>query len=209
MEAIYVLSDPDAVKAGKYKVGITTRNQKYLLRDYRRSRPEVELHFFAICENSRTIEAQILEHFQEHRVPHETGKPSEWLHIDLKILLSYIHEKVPVITQDKGKEKIIQVSQAPLGYPVSEFINNECALSWNYYESCQTLYNEYLLKVPKGAQKLKFLNFCNNMLKVVSTHHQVHTDQIKNKQQKHMYYRGIVLKKNESLMKSSPWCVIL
>src|SRR5665647_122311 len=88
--SIYVLSDPDSSKVNKYKIGITTRNRVKLLRDYRRSRPEVELYLFEKCDNSRLIEESILKQFEKNRISHESGNPSEWLIVDLQVLLKAV-----------------------------------------------------------------------------------------------------------------------
>lgn len=204
-EAIYVLSDPDTAKFGKYKIGITTRNRKYLLRDYRRSRPQVQLHLFQECVNSKEIESKVLSKFKDKRILHESGNPSEWLQIDLRELMIYIN-KLLGVQNNKIVSNIKITNKNNIEYPISEYLSSECVLSWYSYESCQTLYDGYLSKVPKDAQKLGFLNFCKRILDNLTDYHKVSKDRIKYKKDGVMYYRGIVLKSNYSMMGT---CVLI
>lgn len=209
MESIYVLSDPDSVVSSKYKVGITTRNSKYLLRDYRRSRPEVKLYLFETCCNSREIETKILEEFNQYRVPHASGKLSEWIQIDLKVLINYIE---PLLYKDKNvvSANVVSIKESVkiVNTSLVDFIKNDCTLSWYSGESCKSLYDTYLSTMPENTQKLKFLNFCKQLLTNISLYHKVDKNQIKYVENGTTYYRGIYLKKNGYWI-SNPSCNIL
>lgn len=196
MEAIYILSDPDSVAVNKYKIGITTRNKSKLLRDYRRSRPEVILYLFEMCENSKQIESEVLSHFEKLRISHQSGKMSEWIQIDLQTLKNYIEEKIKNIKTIEFKFK-----EEPEVYTVSNFIINQCTLVTGVSESCRELYNEYL-KYP-NLQKLKFLNFCKILTKILADRSGLPKKDIKYKSNKVIYYKGIQIRRDQS------WCIIL
>ena len=211
MEALYILSDPDSIKAGKYKVGITKRNKNNLLRDYRRSRPEVNLFFFEKCENSKIVESMILEQFSSHRVLHESGRPSEWIHVSLPELLQCAEEKM-------GNQRILESSiidtkiKLPTGplepqVTIDDFLNACCVMKWENSESCTILYNHYL-KMP-GVNKLNFLNFCKQLTKKLLEYHKCPKTRLKYKQNKMTYYRGIQLKINIIMNNGWSSCIIL
>ena len=199
MEAIYILSDPDSVVVNKYKVGITSRNKLKLLRDYRRSRPEVILYLFEMCENSKQIESEVLSHFEKFRILHQSGKMSEWIQIELNNLMEFVEEKIKI-----NKSINFKIKEEPDVYRVSEFIKNQCYLTVGVSESCRVLYNDYL-QFPNG-QKLRFLNFCKILTKELSEYYKCPKNDLKYKSNKVIYYKGIQLRTNA---KQGWQCIIL
>ena len=205
MEAIYVLSDPDSTIVSKYKVGITTRNKNKLIQDYRRSRPEVVLYLFEKCENSRKIESIVLSKFEEHRILHQSGKPSEWVKVELNVLLKFIRAQLKGPFSAKGGERtneerintqlVLRDKQTPEVYSIPDFIRDGCALTRGTSESCRVLYDEYL-KIPQG-EKLKFLNFCKQLTKYLAEYYKIPKKDLKYKSNKIIYYRGIQLARNQ------------
>ena len=204
MEAIYVLSDPDSVKQGKYKIGITTRKKELLLRDYTRSRPEVELYLFENCNNSRELEKIILDKFKENRIKHKTSERfSEWVKLDLNIIIKEIiyqlkdkrfinntltYEKDYIMNDKKEKVIFTKIKHNDLN-----FINSSCNLYWNYSESCKDLYDEYIIQ----GGKINKINFCKYILNEISIYYKCDKNSIRYKINKLTYYKGIQLKKNQ------------
>jgi hypothetical protein len=190
MEAIYVLSDPDTAKLNKYKIGITTRNKEKLLRDYRRSRPEVELYLFEQCSNSKLIEEAILTEFYLNRINHESGKPSEWLIVDLNLLLKSVKFHVNRNKPGLQSNQLITTNDTVL-YKVDEFVHEKCQLYITCSESCQNLYQNYAGSNNKN--KLTYLSFCRALTQFLSTHYNKDKKDLKYKYNKLIYYRGISL----------------
>jgi len=182
-ESIYVLSDPDASKLNKYKVGITTRNKSKLLRDYRRSRPEVELYLFEKCEKSKLIEESILKQFKDNRISHESGNPSEWLIVDLQILLKAVKSE---LSRSYTKLEIVKMDT----YKIEDFIRDNCTLKFTTSESCQNLYQIYIT-VHLELNKLNYLNFCRSVTQFLVKHYGKESKDLKYKYNKLIYYRGI------------------
>lgn len=189
MQAIYVLSDPDSVKQGKYKIGITKRKKELLLNDYRRSRPEVILYLFENCENSKELETFILKKFEKYRIKHQSGKLSEWVKVDVYKITKEIHLKLTEqsIKQIITNEVIVTIS-------ISDYIKNKCNLSWGYSESCKSLYDEY---IQEGGTMNK-MNFCKVLLYELSAYYKCNKDAIRYKVNKLTYYKGIQLKTNQA-----------
>ena len=188
MEAIYVLSDPDSIRQNKYKVGITKRQKEYLLRDYRRSRPEVVLYLFENCENSKKIESFILQKFEKQRIPHESGTLSEWMILDVKILISEIKKILKSENRDRSQVETVEE------FTVNNFISTNCNYSWYSSESCADLYNEYC---NSGGQ-LNKMNFCRSLLAEITDYYKCDKSKVRIKKGKLTHYKGIQLKKNVS-----------
>jgi hypothetical protein len=204
MEAIYVLSDPDSVKQGKYKIGITTRKKELLLRDYTRSRPEVELYLFENCKNSRELEKIILDKFKNYRIKHKTSERfSEWVKLDLNIIIKeiiyqlkdnkFFNNSLICENDDILKDKKDQVVFDKIPNLELIFMNNSCNLYWNYSESCKDLYDEYF----KQGGKFTKINFCKYILNQLTIYYKCEKDSIRYKINKLTYYKGIQLKKNQ------------
>lgn len=208
MEHIYVLSDPDSELAQKYKIGITKRNKQYLLRDYRRSRPEVRLHYFRVVENSKHIEDLILSKYESVRVKHESGKLSEWINVDLEDLLksinSIIVKEESSITSDESTDETLSIDS---------FITEGCTLFPENInlkgminevlpsESCKDLYNEYLYTNKDnhvGMKKMRYLNFCKELSKYLANYYKIPKKDLKYRKNKLVYYRYIQIGKVES-----------
>jgi len=205
MEAIYVLSDPDSVKQGKYKIGITTREKELLLRDYTRSRPEVELYLFenlpAEQGSARKLETIVLSKFQKYRIKHKTSERfSEWVQLDVNIITTEILYQLELIKRKHfinnslNIEDFIMVPDKELQYKLKEvnFVDTYCNLYWNYSESCKDLYDEYN---NQGGKMIK-ISFCKYILNEISKYYKCDKDSIRYKIGQLTYYKGIQLKKN-------------
>jgi len=204
-EYIYVLSDPDSIKNKKYKIGITKRKKQHLLRDYRRGRPEVKLFLFQECNNSKVIETLILEKFDNLRINHESGAKSEWLRIDLNVLLDEIRKLTEVKEVTEMKEvKINNLSTDE--YTVKKFIAECCTLSLYDSESCQDLYNAYI----RAGINLKHCNkilFYVCIIDEITKYHGISKDLIRYKKNKLTYYKGIKI--GITSYSSYSYCTIL
>jgi len=197
MEAIYVLSDPDHGFNSKYKVGITTRKKTKLLRDYRRSMPEVIMYLFEQCNNNREFEKEILTHFENCRIKHESGNLSEWVQIDLQVLLKYIRQKLPSYQNFVEDDE----SKLPL-YEIKSFIKDKCYLIVGASDACKNLYDEYLQSAPEKS-KMKYMVFCRMLTKELELYYKIPKKDLKYKHGSLIYYKGIMLIKNYK------YCVIL
>ena len=203
MTAVYVLSDPDSVKAGKYKLGITSRTKEYLLRDYRRSRPEVILFFFENCVNARLIEDTLLNRFKEYRIPHESGKLSEWIIINVKSLINSINDEIKKLEKTEGKEITLNKEGGlkTEKYKPSDFIKEYCVFSRYSSCSCNDLYLKYQ-NIKTDKDKYNKGNFCKQVLYEIKQNYNWEIKDIKFKNANYIYYNGIKLRSDGS-------CIIL
>lgn len=184
MEAIYVLSDPDSIVRNKYKIGITRRTKELLLRDYRRSRPEVQLYLFEECFNSKEIETLVLNKLEKYRIKHESGNLSEWVQIELPTIISIIRT---LLKDNKVNHKLVEAEPE---YSIANFIRDRCNLTRGTSTSCQGLYIEY---TSHGGTLTK-MNFCKSVLKEIVTYYKTSKENIKFKKDKLTYYKDIQLK---------------
>lgn len=187
MKYIYVLSDPDSINFGKYKLGITSRSEEYLLRDYRRSRPEVKLFLFESTPNNSIIESMILKKFEKYRIPHESGTLSEWIKIDVNILIKEV--KLHIQSHNEYKEY----------YTIKDFIKKDCVLGSYLSISCKDLYN-YYLNNPVNKRKYGKYTFSKQIIRELNQYYK--GTQIKYKSKGITYYKGINIKTDWS-------CVII
>jgi hypothetical protein len=187
-EFIYILSDPDSVLRNKFKVGITKRNKDLLLRDYRRSRPEVELYLFEACTNAKEIESNILNKFEKFRIKHESGKLSEWINYDLEKIIKYAREVL------EGYQPIVIQND----YTIQQFLLNRCKycnyylLPEDYHESCKDLYDDY---VSQGGSLSKSA-FCRQLMQELVNYYRRDSNKLKLKVKGLVHYRGVRLLSN-------------
>ena len=192
MEYVYILSDPDSIKNSKYKIGITKRNQEYLLRDYRRSRPEVKLFLFEPCTNNKLIETEILEKFQDKRINHESGKPSEWLKIDVKLLIKEV-KKLLINNNQNNQNNNNQNNNNNNNnnvYSIGNFIRDCCTLNKDNSESCQDLYNKYIQTNALNIHMSKNI-FYKSIVEYIAEYYRITKKDVKIKKNGITYYKGI------------------
>lgn len=208
-ESIYVLSDPDAIKQGKYKIGITKRTQYYLLRDYRRSRPEVKLFYFENClpGTSKLIETEVLTHFNDKRILHESETPSEWIIANVDDIIQKINSVMNLVSKvnllcdvelNDLKSKNVNSSKEKDNDGVNtviDFINKYCDYQIDGFESCKDLYSRYESINPEHLSKVKF---CSILLQQLSEHYKKEKDELKFKKNNLIHYKGIQFKATAS-----------
>jgi hypothetical protein len=172
---IYIVSDSDSESYSKYKIGITKRDEKSLLRDYKRSRPEIKCHLFLTdVKMYKLVEKHILEYFNEFRIPTEVGGLSEWICVDLDRLIEVVHEEIEDIDEDICDFVMVDGLPEPgeIEESVIKFAKSACKISKKYIVpiGTDTLYESYrTLSTPLGAITSNKLVFCKYLINYIST----------------------------------------
>jgi hypothetical protein len=91
---IYVLSDPIYTSHNRYKIGITSRRPRQLIRDYLRYLPQVEIILFEPCRDAIKVEAGVKKKLSSFIVTNRNGNPSEWVAYPLPLLIGVIKREI-------------------------------------------------------------------------------------------------------------------
>lgn len=76
--AVYIISI-DSADGERYKVGHTIRTTTQLLADYTRYHPNRKIRLFITTSHYKEIERSVLTELTNLRVPHDSGRLSEWV----------------------------------------------------------------------------------------------------------------------------------
>jgi T5orf172 domain. len=99
MSHIYIIRGSDKLR---HKIGIHTGTINALNRRYRTAIPELEIKLFEKVPSALEIEKEVLKKFREKRIPHATGRPSEWMKIEYPELEKCVKS---LIRKQKTKKK--------------------------------------------------------------------------------------------------------
>lgn len=87
---LYILTDPDKIRTGTYKVGFTSCDRKGIISQYTRQLPEVALIFHEQFYNAKQLENRIKVEFNKHRIDNVNGNQSEWYRCPSYEIISYV-----------------------------------------------------------------------------------------------------------------------
>ena len=103
MNALYVITTPIYKKVNRYKFGRTSGSAKKILTTYVRYLGNPELIFYAtIKKDNRIVESEVLNYFKSSRIRTARGRLSEWIEVDIKILLEVIKcrvQRLPIVVR--------------------------------------------------------------------------------------------------------------
>ena len=140
--SIYVLSTPVRANANEFKIGRTIQSEKKLLSAYTRGlgNPHIIL-FKKSPEYSDYIilEKNILSKVSKYRIKNFNGNASEWVKIEIDILLNIINEEFENMSYTKISDKYIKT------------INDNKFIT---FHKINRLINHGLLKKPKYQRDL-------------------------------------------------------
>ena len=143
---IYIVSDKDSEDNLKYKLGITSRIQEQLLKDYRRSRPNIKCHIFITdVNNYKIIERRLLNKLKENRIENFKGNPSEWIEgLQLDFLIQLVTEEIKEYNEIICQFEIINVESIKES-KFNIFIRDYCEISKliDHGSTCKELYEVY------------------------------------------------------------------
>lgn len=86
-EAIYVISTLEHSKKNEYKLGYHTGVKKKLISRYTTSLINPIIHYFRYSKYAKEIEAKLKQHFEKERIINNNGNKTEWINIQLDILI--------------------------------------------------------------------------------------------------------------------------
>lgn len=179
---IYVITDPISANLSIYKVGITTRSKGELLRDYKRSRPEIHAELFLEnVYNYKVIERRVLNNFHEKRVATQSGRKSEWIKCNLQEILDYISH---LTSGDLIIEEFYYVPGILSDEGLLSYIRKFYIIDLSIFTviNIDDIYTHYLSNnISKDIYSKQ--QFCKNIIKYISTYLNISKDEVKMKSQ--------------------------
>ena len=173
---IYVISDPESEKLCRYKVGISSRSEKELLRDYRRSRPQIKVNLFLNnIDNYKNIEKKVLAKFDDNRVIGSGGSKSEWIeNIDVNVIIKVINKYVgvpSVLSSSLEIDNFHEINKSDIKNDlILEYFKIKCNISRKIESlvSCKDLYEDYKKFVDNDDYTFSVQVFGKHLLKCVT-----------------------------------------
>lgn len=104
MSHFYVLTTPLFAKQHRFKLGCTTQSRSDLMKRYSTTLPDAFFAIYHPCQG-RIVENIMLNFFESSRVPHKTGRQSEWIQgvslkkietIMIELFSQYPHVALPI-----------------------------------------------------------------------------------------------------------------
>lgn len=102
MEYFYIITTPDLRVNNKYKIGITSKEQKELIKQYSRQQPELYIVLYLHVNNSKDLENKVKSILYQHRIDNYNGNKSEYIKLDIREIISTLLNCDPEIS-DKPK----------------------------------------------------------------------------------------------------------